>query len=208
MACSIHQCLGWFKGWELSKVQHRALWLKQYAFPLPWESLTLWRNSGFCVSVYIRPIKYGLQTFLCPCLYDFRVWGRGKLKRGEHVQCGNGQLCQLPLRHLGDAVIQNPSVFVVFSKSRLNCFGLIWVRALRALRGPSDCLILELGFWCLFFWNWYPKFWKNKCIKNLNTRKAITQWHLITLMWWNYSYYSNTDLSTSFLSVIRVFLTN
>lgn len=40
--------------------------------------------------------------------------------------------------------------------------------------------------WFFFFWHWCPKFWKDKCIKNLNTGKAITQWHLITLMQWDY----------------------
>lgn len=80
-----------------------------------------------------------------------------------------------------------PKVRLWSSQHRLNGLPLNGLWALRVLRKPSDYQFYSRMFSdFFFFWHWCPKFWKDKCIKNLNTGKAITQWHLITLMQWDY----------------------
>lgn len=107
-------CLGWSRRWQLSNVQYWKLgWTGlglHYAFCPLWKFLTRCRNSVFLVSVYIQVYqnwshllfpKCKLQTFLCPFLCHFRVWGGGggkglKKRQQEHFAWW-GEECQLSL---------------------------------------------------------------------------------------------------------------
>lgn len=87
---------------------------------------------------------------------------------------------------VGDSVKQNPKLGCDRLNTGLSCLpsnsfrlSRFW-ESLLTTRFYRGCSVI------FFFWHWCPKFWKDKCIKNLNTGKAITQWHLITLMQWDY----------------------
>ena len=96
--------------------------------------------------------KHKLQTFLCSCLYNFRVWGVGARGWRRDTQSREGifvmrrSSANFHYNILGMQLHRTQSMFVVVSKSGLSCFGLSWLRALSDLREPFDHPILEQGF--------------------------------------------------------------
>lgn len=69
-----------------------------------------------------------------------RAWRRGK----GSTLLGEEEQCQLSLQQPGGA-IRTQGMFVIISKSGLNCFGLNWSRALRVWRKASDDPIFGVG---------------------------------------------------------------
>lgn len=140
----------------------------------------LFLHSGTTKLISSLIPKYKLQTFLCPGLYNFRTgweWGT-ELKKGQRglggTLCDEESSANFHYGTLGMQWHRTQSPFAVFSKSGLNCFGSRSWRALRDPRTPLTTPFQSRIFPVVSFWHWCPKFWKNKCFKNLNIWKPIS----------------------------------